>query len=327
MLATAVSAEQAGGRDAALEAELSRIASAAHGTVGVAAVHLETGARASANGASRFPMMSVYKVPIALELLHRVERREVALDESVPIRPSDLRLGASPIAQAYSSPGIRKTLGELLDAMLADSDNTASDLVLRAAGGPSAVTRRLRELGIDGVRVDRSEGELALDYAGARDVPPPAEWTLERLRAVFGAVSPERRRAGARAFLEDPRDTATPEAMAQLLAAAFRGEALGPEATQRLIAPMSRSVLPRLGAKLPAGAGLAHKAGTSLTFEGVTAAVNDAGVVTVPGEAGHFAVAVFVKGTSAPVREAEETIARLARAVYDRWTPSAARSE
>src|SRR5690606_27459898 len=55
-----------------LEREIAQLAELAGGTVGVAAVHLETGRAVYHNRTERFPMASSYKVPIAVELLTRV---------------------------------------------------------------------------------------------------------------------------------------------------------------------------------------------------------------------------------------------------------------
>jgi beta-lactamase class A len=57
-----------------LEAQVARLADAAGGTVGVAVVHVETGERVSLRGTERFPMASVFKLPIAMQVLHRVDQ-------------------------------------------------------------------------------------------------------------------------------------------------------------------------------------------------------------------------------------------------------------
>ncbi|HTO76098.1 MAG TPA: serine hydrolase, partial [Thermoanaerobaculia bacterium] len=170
--------------------EIAKIAASAGGTIGVAAVSVESGKRFALRGGERFPMMSVYKLPIALTLLHEVEAGKTTLDKKVPIRPSDLRLGNSPLAERYPEGDVTLTLAELLEATLVDSDNTASDLLLREAGGAAAVTARLRELGIEGIRVDRPEARLALDGAGIHNAPPEDEWTLPALRRLFDAQAP-----------------------------------------------------------------------------------------------------------------------------------------
>lgn len=86
-------ASQAGLARQRLERELARLAKPAGGTVGVSAVHIETGRRVSLNGAERFPMASVYKIPIAVQLLARVDEGQVRLDRMIELKPSDLRPG------------------------------------------------------------------------------------------------------------------------------------------------------------------------------------------------------------------------------------------
>src|SRR5215210_2498942 len=58
---------------ARLEAEVTRLATIAGGKVGVAAIHLETGREVYLNRAEPFPMASTFKVPIAVQLLTRVD--------------------------------------------------------------------------------------------------------------------------------------------------------------------------------------------------------------------------------------------------------------
>ncbi|MDQ6925815.1 MAG: serine hydrolase, partial [Candidatus Eremiobacteraeota bacterium] len=91
---------------AALRARLERAATASGGTMGVSVLHLESGAHVAIRGGERFPMQSVYKVAIALQLLHRVERRELSLDTLVSVGASDLRLGRSPLSDSFPAGGI-----------------------------------------------------------------------------------------------------------------------------------------------------------------------------------------------------------------------------
>src|SRR5436190_23753589 len=71
---------------ATLESRLTQIASAARGEVGVALFHVESGARLfSYNGKQPFAMASVYKLPIAFELLMQIAERRLTFDQRVPI--------------------------------------------------------------------------------------------------------------------------------------------------------------------------------------------------------------------------------------------------
>src|SRR5262249_2849220 len=192
----------------ALEARIRSIAADAGGTVGVSILHVESGRGASVQGALPLPMASVFKLPVAYELLRRVDRGVIRLDQRIAISAGDLRRGRSPIANRAPNGGITLTIGELLEAMLVDGDNTAADLLLPLAGGPEVVTAQLDEAGLPGIRVDRSEAQLAFDAWGATP-PSRAEWSPKSVEAALAAVPEERRREAFDRFLSDPRDTAT----------------------------------------------------------------------------------------------------------------------
>ena len=49
----------------------------------------------------------------------------------------------------------------------------------------------------------------------------------------------------------------------------------------------------------------------------VLGVANDVGIITLPNNAGHVALAIFVKESTADTPAQEKTIAQVARAVYD----------
>lgn len=309
-----------------LEGEMAAAAREAGGTVGVSVLHLESGERASVNGGERFPLLSSYKFPIALQLLRRVDAGEVSLDSMVTITAADLRPGFSTLADEHPNGG-RFSLRFLLEETVGKSDNTASDAVLRLAGGPAAVTANLRRLGIRAMRVDRPEGRMIADQFGVF----PDGRTLVRpgqITPLTARMTPAQQRAAAVRYARDPRDSATPDAMADLLARFARGQALSPASTALLTRILldSPTGAQRLKGRLPAGTPVAHKTGTSATVAGYTIAVNDVGIVTLPDGRGHLAVVVFVRGTERETGDAERSIARIARLAYDFWTRPTARA-
>ncbi len=305
----------------ALERTIAALAQDAGGTVGVSILHLESGKGASVRGAEAMPMASVFKLPVAYELLRRVDRGMVGLDQRIALSPADLRTGQSPIAKKAPNAGITLSIGELLEAMLVDGDNTAADVLLRLAGGPEVVTAQLDEAGLGGIRVDRSEAELAFDTFGATP-PPRASWSLKSLEAAFDAVPEERRRAAFDRFLADPRDTATADALVLLLRDAREGRRLSPESRTRLLDLLARTRTGplRLKGDLPKGTPVAHRTGTGGEVGGRNVCTNDVGIVTLPGNRGHLAIAVLVRGSDRPLARREKAIARIARAAYDHWT-------
>jgi len=293
--------------------ELARIARRVGGEIGVAALHVESGARISFNGDRRFPMASVSKVPMALEFLRRVDAGEIDLDERLEIPITDFRPGYSPLASWSGGRAEHATVDSLFRLMIGVSDNSATDVILRMAGGPDSVTRRLRELGIEDVAVDRSEARTFADLVGIPDTVPEEELYRYNFFRMRDRLPPEHRQAARVRYGEDPRDTATPEAMAELLSLVFRGEGLSPSSRDYLIATMesSRSGPRRLKGLLPRGTTVAHKTGT------MGGAINDVGIITLPDGAGHLVVAVFVNTLHRTEWRRERTIAESARLLYD----------
>jgi beta-lactamase class A len=303
----------------ALSKELARLAAEAKGSVGVAVIGVESGERISLAGQERFPLASVFKLPLAIEFLRQVDAGRLRLDNQTILSATDLEPGWSPMARAHPLGGIAITTEELLEQMLVEGDNTAADRLLSLCGGPAAVTAQLRGLSLPGIRIDRSERQLALDYCGV--TAPPSPWSLPAFEQSVEQVSPARRRSAATRFLEDPRDTATPEAVADLLARLQqRRLGLSPASYDRLLALLSRcrSGPGRLKGLLPPGAPVAHRTGACGETEGISACTNDVGILTLPrGE--HLAVAVFVKASPKALVTRERTIAKISRAIWDYW--------
>jgi beta-lactamase class A len=253
--------------------------------IGVTAIHVESGRRISVRGSERFPMGSVYKVPIALAALRRIDTGTMSLRDEVTIEPKDFAPGHSPLRDDAHGKPITLTMRELLRHTVSMSDNTASDHLMGLLGGPQAVSTRMAELGVGGIHVNRTEKQMSKDL---------------------------REPDGVERYARDARDTATPDDMAALLTAIFHGrDGLSRESHDLLLHWMT--VTPtgvrRIKSTLPDGATLAHKTGT---MPGTT---NDVGIITSPDGKNHIVIAIFTKrGTSEANAEAD--IAAVARAAY-----------
>ncbi|MDX1385466.1 MAG: class A beta-lactamase [Thermoanaerobaculia bacterium] len=296
-----------------LAAEIDRLSAAAEGSVGVAAIHLESGRELFVNGDEPFPMASTYKVPIAVQLLGRVDAGEISLSDRVELEPRDLHPGSGILSSLFDDPGVELSLRNLLELTLLISDNSATDLILRAAGGAEAVSERMVALGFPGIRVDRSTQMLIGDYYGIEGLDPARPLTLDEFRERAEALSEEERSAARSRFDADPRDAATPRDMGRLLAALWRGEVLEPESGKLLIDIMARSTTGegRIRGLLTADAWVAHKTGT------IGGTTNDVGIVALPNGAGHVVVVVLVKSSAAEIPARELAIAHISRAIHD----------
>jgi beta-lactamase class A len=218
-----------------LEQQLAVSASQDSGEYGMAALDLATGQIVSFNGAKSFPMASTMKIAVAAAYLADVDAGRRSLDDQIS--------------------GV--TAYRLMDRMLVRSDNHATDLLIDALGGPSAVDQWLRMHRLSGIRVDRNIAQL--------------------LRA--------------RRDLWDIRDSSTPVAMLNLLALIDSGRALSPSSRDLLLSMMSRCATGanRIRGRMPPEAKVEHKTGT---LNGYT---SDVGFLTLP-SGRRVAVAFFARG-------------------------------
>lgn len=253
--------------------------------IGVTAIHLESGNRVSIRGSERFPMGSVYKFPIALAVLRRVETGTLSLAQELTIEPKDFSVGHSPLRDEANGQPVTMSIRELLRYMVSLSDNTACDVLLKLVGGPVSVQTRMAELGVGGIRIDRSEAQMARD-----------------LRAPGGV---ER-------YAVDARDTATPDDMANLLIAFWRGRDGLSKANHDLLVhwmTVSPTGPRRLRRAMPKDATVIHKTGT------MPGTVNDAGIVVHGDDT--VVVVVFTKKGTSKEQVREDDLAVVARAAYD----------
>ncbi|MFV1986698.1 MAG: serine hydrolase, partial [Gemmatimonadota bacterium] len=290
-----------------IDAALARISRRVNGDVGFTAIHLESGTSVSFNGRRRFPMASVSKVPMALEYLNRVDAGEIDPTERIRVPTTDFRPGNSPMASWSGGRAVHITIDSLFGLMIGASDNTATDVILNMSGGPSAATRRVRELGVLGVDVDRSEARTFADLSGIPETVPETELYRYHYFRLRDALPQEHRDAAREAYVTDLRDTATPDGMAHLLAEIHDGGGLTAPSHQRLLDVMSatRTGARRLKGLLPPDTDIAHKTGT------MAGAVNDVGIIRLPNGRGHIAIAAFVNTLHSSTWRRERTIAEM----------------
>jgi beta-lactamase class A len=151
----------------------------------------------------------------------------------------------SPVTEKHTG-GDGLTVGEICDAAVTLSDNTAGNLLLDSFGGPAGLTAFMRSLG-DGVsRLDR--------------------WETELNEAAPG----------------DPRDTTTPVAMLGILRETVLGTVLSAPSRGQLAAWLvaNKTGDKRLRAGVPGGWRVGDKTGT-----GANNATNDIAVIWPPGRA------------------------------------------
>lgn len=101
--------------------------------------------------------------------------------------------------------------------VLIDSDNTATGVLWKEAGGAPAIMARLELIGAKGIHVSRPISQLMAAAAGLQ-VAADAELTPAQFEGLLRQAPRSRRQGDIDEFLQDERDTTTPEAYIAMLA-------------------------------------------------------------------------------------------------------------
>lgn len=266
------------------------------GILGVAVYDFQTGSMQGVNLSRPFSLQSVFKLFAGAAVLEQVDAGQLSLDKTVTLTPEDISQGEGPVDH---SGGGTFSVRDLLRAALIDSDNSAGDSLLRLAGGPAKVTAWLRTKGIEGIRVDRDVRTFGHDEGGSSH---PNQLSEAARKAAFESAK------------SDPRDTATPEGAIHFLVALKKGDLLSTGSTDLLLGWMreARTGQGRLRAGFSSKTVLAHKTGTSLTFEGVSLATNDIGLATLP-DGRTLAIVAFLANAPGSAETRDAIIADCAR--------------
>ena len=252
---------------------LGRIEAASGGRLGVAILDTASGRRSGHRSTERFPLCSTFKVLACGAVLTRVDAGREDLNRRIVFGSEDL-VTYSPVTKGrVGREGM--TLGELCEAAMTQSDNTAGNLVLASLGGPSAVTAYARSIGDPSTRLDRRETDLNEATPG------------------------------------DPRDTTTPDAMAGNLMSLVVQDRLSARSRDQLITWLVSNQTG--GAKLRAGLPQDWRIGDK-TGGGDWGTTNDVAVLWPPGRQ-PVIVCVYLTETKASFADRNATIAAVGRVI------------
>ncbi|MGE5352769.1 MAG: class A beta-lactamase [Acidobacteriota bacterium] len=269
-----------------IEKEIKKIAIDAKGRVGAGIMLAETGEASWLNADERFPMQSVYKLPIAMAVLSKVDQGLISLDSMVLVKKDDFisKRQYSPIRDKNPKGNFQMKVRDLIRYAVSESDGTASDVLMKLCGGPKEIMNYLLGLGIKEIHVKNTEKEMGLDYS------------------------------------VQYKNTSTPRAAIRLLYLIYKGGLFKKETEALLLDDMTNLLTSskRIKGLLPKDTKVAHKTGTSGTENGIAAATNDIGIITLP-DGRHLLVAVFVSDSKAPEDVREGVIARIAKAGWAKY--------
>ncbi|MDH6193422.1 beta-lactamase class A [Mycobacterium frederiksbergense] len=208
---------------APLDDQIAGFESRYNALIGLYAADLNSGRTLTHRSDEMFALCSTFKTYAAARVLQMVGRGQQSLDHRVFVDPEAI-LPNSPVTETHA--GSEMTLGELCQAALQRSDNTAANLLLATIDGPAGITAFARSVGDERTRLDR--------------------WEVELNSAIPG----------------DPRDTSTPAALAVGYRAVLTGDALNPPQRRQLEDWMRANQTSSMRAGLPPGWTTADKTGS-----------------------------------------------------------------
>lgn len=115
-----------------LQTELSTMSLHAPGHVGIMVEDLATGITTSVNATAQMPAASVIKIPVMVEVFKQLEAGNFDLNRKVTLQASDRDWGWGDLSGARA--GSRFTVSRLLTLMITESDNTATNMLIRLVG-------------------------------------------------------------------------------------------------------------------------------------------------------------------------------------------------
>lgn len=268
-----------------LRSEIATVAAEAPAQVGVAVI-FDGGDTLTVNNSADYPLMSMFKLHQAVAVCHKAMEGAWTLDSTFIIDRRDLDANTwSPMLKTFNADTMSVTLGTLIDYILIDSDNNASNLLFDRFVNVASTDSIVRSLVPDGSFVLRHrEADMVRDHDLAyENVSSPMAYAV----LVDSLFSSER-----------------------LLDAPLRDYVLSD--MERCVTGMNR-----IAAGLPAGAVLRHRTGSGYVNDaGELVAQNDGGLVELP-DGASYTIAVFVKNYAGPAEDAEAVIARISAIVAD----------
>ena len=225
------------------------------------------------NDSLRFPLLSVFKVHVAMAAVAKMQNCGINSDSIIHIPQKQLHTDTySPLKQVHSNSDVNITIAELLRYSVALSDNNACDILIDFVGGINHVDSYIRNLGINGFRLYETELSMHSNRQRCRNNWSHPSSMLSVLKTLFESCN---ERFG-------------------LLCDIMHTTVTGSD---------------KIPAGTPNGIKVAHKTGSSDRTEGIKMADNDAGVIFLPNARCY--VVVFIMDSSESDQTNAATIAEI----------------
>lgn len=247
--------------------------------IGIAIHDFSTNKTSTIKGNERFPMQSVFKLPIGIAILQQVDEKRFALTQSIDIPKDKLHLNTwSPIQKKYPN-GCSLTMLQLLDYTVAQSDNNGCDLLIEMLGGTTPINNYFKRIGLDDINIEVNEFELNS------------------------------------AWMNKYKNWITPNCAIELLKKIYNKELLSVAMHRQLWEIMTNVKTGSFRNKLPNTVIVGNKTGSSGHKNGISIATNDIGIMVLPdGKA--VAFAIFITNSHEVADVNYEIISDIAKVIF-----------
>ncbi len=255
-------------------------------TVGVALV-VDGKDTLTVNNDFHYPTQSIYKFHLALAVLDYMNKNNIPLDYKLLVTKEDLLPNThSPMRDDFPEGNIEISIADILKYTVSKSDNNGCDILFRFVGGPAAVDRYIRSLGVNDFAITATEEEMHTTWdVQYRNWSTP--YTAASVLEIFRTKD------------------ILPKEFHDFLWQNMVDTATGPDKIKGL---------------LPQGIIVAHKTGASFrNADGLNAAENDIAIIQLP-DGRYYSLVVFVADSMEDEKANKLIIAEISKAVYDYLT-------
>jgi len=328
---------------AKLRAEIIRLSKEVKGQMGLYLKHVESGKQISIDGDKIFPLGSVFKIPLMVEVFRQADNGLLSMDEKLTLEVRNYCIGSG-ILQ-YLSPGLELTVRDLVTLLIVATDNTASEILWKRIG-IQRVNMLMRELGLAKTSIylpwregflltmgmgplkDKSVQEAARAWKGMSDIERMK--VLNEIDRDYSSLSVDefrRRYENLYGFKEQKKfktqreydqvfdNLGTPREIGLILEKVLNGEVVSAESSKQMLALMMRNTSNSAASQyLSEDVLVASKSGIT------AGTVNNAGIIYVSANS-RVVLCVFFKNLEE--KNPEKALlaeAKIARLVYDHFS-------
>lgn len=325
---------------AKLKAEITKFSKGVKGQMGLYMKHVESGKEVSIDADKIFPLGSVFKIAVMMEVFRQSDEGLLDMNEKLRLESKNYCIGSG-ILQ-YLSPGLELTIRDLVTLMIIATDNTASEMLWKRVG-IQRVNMLIREFGLAKTSIylpwregflltmgkgpfkDMSAQEAARRWKGLSDLERMkilndidaqySDLSIEDFRREYEnlyGMKEEKKFKTQREYDQVFDNLGTPREIGVMLEKILKGEGASPESSNKMMTMLMRN---------PSGSASPQFLSDEVMVAGKTAitagTANNAGIIFINSKS-HIVLCVFFKNlTEKNPEKAQVAEAHIARLFYD----------